>query len=613
MASVSSAIVTSILEALRGAFRQPSDELMFAGRLLAWVHVSNRLVPELAMPKDLDGLDQRELFVRWAGIGRENGSQVIGLAFEGAADARASGLSDRALQDALRAALSILLVERKERRAIARWIVAQANRLAATEGSWLEPPPEVAEFGVALLHADRGTPVIVPGNSTNSLAVAAMEAELKPTVVSPIKPELAAISAVLTDCDLKYHQLDSFSVPLETTRLPHSWAAGLINPPWGRRGESLGPRFETNTGEGQGVELGLRYVEGRCVVMATQSLLLATTKPERDLRERLVRSGRLEAVIQFPGGLMRGTQIPFVMIVLRAKDAVGATADATADISGVTFCRVPDSHVHAAKGKLRHAGREFRGADVVLGQLAKPDNLNSVRRSADEIARCEYVLAPSMYLDSASSFFLEREHELVRLDNLVDVIKPQHVPDLQEIGQLVREVGPGDLSSDELTVTVARVREVSEVALKSKAEQVLRESDVLVSVKGSVGKIAVVGPQEPNALPLLPSLSFAILRPKGGLIDPRFLALYLKSPAVKKRIESLVTGTTIPNISLHTLRALPVWSPSLKVQAKWVAAYEEQSRISGEINALIAAKDRVVRDLWSECGLLGRASDEPIQ
>ena len=98
----------------------------------------------------------------------------------------------------------------------------------------------------------------------------------------------------------------------------------------------------------------------------------------------------------------------------------------------------------------------------------------------------------------------------------------------------------------------------------------------------------------------MPSLSFVILRlsEHSRLSDPRYLLMYLRSPALQQRLATSAVAAVIPNISLQELRALPVWVPAVAEQAPFVAAFEAQAEKGAQLSALLAEQKQIAQSVW---------------
>ena len=163
-----------------------------------------------------------------------------------------------------------------------------------------------------------------------------------------------------------------------------------------------------------------------------------------------------------------------------------------------------------------------------------------------------------------------------------------------------------------------------------KEKEFLRPYDVVVSIIGTVGNVAVfpiplttsdvaggatpssgighsilefIGPQ---LLPLVPTSSVAVLRARGS-VTPQYLAALLQSSVYRSWLSGHARGTAVQRLTLRTLRRLRIPVPPVPVQE---AVLEERPRARGDAMAVLArllsgvANDPVA--VWLETPLVAQ-------
>ena len=163
-----------------------------------------------------------------------------------------------------------------------------------------------------------------------------------------------------------------------------------------------------------------------------------------------------------------------------------------------------------------------------------------------------------------------------------------------------------------------------------KQKEFLRPYDIVVSIIGTVGNVAVfpipltttdvAGGAPPNPgtdhsildligpqlLPLVPTSSVAVLRARGG-VTPQYLAALLQSPVYRSWLSGHARGTAVQRLTLRTLRRLRIPVPPVPVQE---AVLEERPRARGDAMAVLArllsgvANDPVA--VWLETPLVAQ-------
>ena len=190
-------------------------------------------------------------------------------------------------------------------------------------------------------------------------------------------------------------------------------------------------------------------------------------------------------------------------------------------------------------------------------------------------------------------------------------------------GDATNPIGAAEVQTPALFLT-------SEGNTLVKEKAFLRPYDVVVSIIGTVGNVAVfpiplttsdvaggatpssgighsildlIGPQ---LLPLVPTSSVAVLRARGG-VTPQYLAALLQSPVYRSWLSGHACGTAVQRLTLRTLRRLRIPVPPVPVQG---AVLAERPRARGDAMAVLArllsgvANDPVA--VWLETPLVAQ-------
>ena len=121
---------------------------------------------------------------------------------------------------------------------------------------------------------------------------------------------------------------------------------------------------------------------------------------------------------------------------------------------------------------------------------------------------------------------------------------------------------------------------ISEECHSRMSRSQLQEHDVLVSIAGSFGRVAVVSD---DILPANTNQAVAIVRVRQDVVAAKYLHLVLQSASASKQVAQLIKGVAQYNLSLEQVGNLLVPLPSMDVQQKIVAevAAIEQKRAAG--------------------------------
>jgi type I restriction enzyme M protein len=596
---VTESFVDFVSDSCRGRL-QGRELVQFIACMVAWECLGNKL-PEDLRPssKAVLPLSVGSLRKTWIEISNRESLGEGRFAFAAADRFPYQLLSDDLLaRISLHTRMTIAVLEADDKVELATWIVDSYH--GATPGDELLLPKEVAELLLDVLGVAKDESVLCPEPNIAWAAMTAMQRGARPLVVGRELPVVVSTFSAIAGHPFDYSQMNPYEPGASDFYRTARPKYAVVSPPFGARSEShtelgyLFSKFNARTSEALGVELALRTGESRSAVIVPNSFLFKSG-PEMDLRKHLVKRGLLEAVIGFPQGLLSNTGLPFSALILSKDQQRHATK----------FCKVDEREHVDGRGKLRSRRRRLVGGSDLVRLLARPAAPKCGLFEQAQLQNQDFVLTPERYLDKRPSFFERKENECVALGDLVDVVKPQLISDLKKgDGIIVREVSPGELPQFSFLETATRERKVDRAELSIRASQVIRTGDILLSTKGTIGKVGIAR-LEPNRPPVLPSLSSVILRMKPSTreCDERFLVMYLRSPAVQTLLNTIAVGATIRNIPLGELRALPIWLPSRESQEAFVRVFDKQAELERRAAEIAAEQQEVAQSLWREAGL----------
>lgn len=275
----------------------------------------------------------------------------------------------------------------------------------------------------------------------------------------------------------------------------------------------------------------------RAVFLIPANLLFARGQEER-LREYLLNRGgectELEAVIALPSTHGASAMPASAVLVL----SPGGHHDATrmVDLGGAK----------RASGSFKEI--EQRLVDVALGRQVDERRCILVRR--DQIEMNETSFAPSRYLRS----LVDVGPHSATLGELCELIRP---PSLSKVSTGTRAVEVGiahlglwrPIQPDGSKVITTRARPGELPAL--------RTGDIILAIKGSVGKVGLVGATKAG-LSAVVSQSCVALRldsaaARKNRVSSSYLLMYLASEQGQAQLKGLQVGMGVPHISPATL------------------------------------------------------------
>jgi type I restriction enzyme M protein len=465
--------------------------------------------------------------------------------------------------------------------------------------------PELAELIFFISQRAKATErMILLGAAAESIAIAAIKHGVEPHIVSPQQPTLALICALLHDKPLTVdirHPLELQSEHFADQSTP----VLAIAPRLGRaeadaRSQSqFRSAFGVQTEEALLVEHLLRHTTGTAIGL-TSTRFLSARGSETRLRRAVVESDRLETVLKLASGTLEPSYVPCALLGFRKKRETAPTL----------FFDVSEQHyLSSDPGKLRSSGRRLIRQTELLENLALPQSPHSRSVSREDIAEREYVLTVSKYVGTDIEASLDKAaagRPTFRLEELVEIVKPQALPTSgdSEHGVPISEVRPSELPAYGYLSGGTRVRFITRSDLKRNERQVLKHGDVLLSVKGVAGHVAIASPGS-AADPTVPSQSSVILRLRRDALisDPAVLVMYLRSPLFQSQLKSAVTGTTIPNVSLADLGQLCVIVPTTEEQSQLRRAFDSQIELQIQLQQIRDRQNAISHETWQTLGL----------
>lgn len=124
----------------------------------------------------------------------------------------------------------------------------------------------------------------------------------------------------------------------------------------------------------------------------------------------------------------------------------------------------------------------------------------------------------------------------------------------------------------------------------------IRPEDVVVSVKGTTGRVGIV----PDHFRGNISRDLARIRPRAG-IAPRFIYQMLQSELVQRRLANAAVGTTRMELSIAILKQVRVPLPPTKTEQEAIAgALSDADDLIGSLEQLLAKKRRIKQGAMQE-------------
>lgn len=465
----------------------------------------------------------------------------------------------------------------------------------------LELPAELAELLVGLSGMSATDTVYTPWDAFGQLAFrCARQAPL----VYLETPEVSAVPALISLLSVKPFEVH-FADPI---REPSAVEAGQLRkfdisvafPPIMIRYDIKDierdwfNRFPDRT-TASGV-LAVRHLlaqTDRRVVMAVQNSLLFSVGAEQKLRQDLLKGGQVQAVIAMPSGLLPTTNVAFTVLVLAPtgghQQVRFINADASRFRQPVSKAKTTLTDLPALIDEIHRTGESAESISVdVRDVLANESHLQVDRYVLPEVKKRVRALLANT--------------PKVALGDLVTTIRPVKMPLEAEDALEAKEVGAADLPARGYITAPSRVITVSGSSGNRSQQQFLKPYDIVLIIKGSVGKVGIVPPDVPPAGKdgwLAGGSSIVLRMLDFHRLDPRTLFMELRSPLGQEILSGIVSGATIPLIQLRELNRLELPLPPPETARRAQEAFEQEVAIQREIDALQKRQAEISADLWA--------------
>lgn len=318
----------------------------------------------------------------------------------------------------------------------------------------------------------------------------------------------------------------------------------------------------------------IRY---RAVFMTGLNLLFAKGQEQR-LREFLVIGQQQPmAVATLPPKLLQFSGIPVALTILDRTNTNGATR--FVDSSSMTI---------ESKSTMRFS-RQLDSAKLVQA-IESEEDVDDVAKSVtlEEIAAQECNLMPARYLKALADDDIDRVplgelvYEVIRApvvskDATAAEVQEVNIPDLGRWGALE---GPF------VKRTTVQERKLTQCSLEPE--------DIIISIKGTIGKVGLIGTSINVNGPLVCGQNVIAIRLNRNIVRPISLYLYLRSDDFMSQLEAFRVGAAVAHVTPSTLlQEVRVPIKELREQERDKELFDELCRLECEAEAAYKRIDEI--------------------
>ncbi|MCP9854147.1 hypothetical protein KBZ14_14905 [Synechococcus sp. HJ21-Hayes] len=140
--------------------------------------------------------------------------------------------------------------------------------------------------------------------------------------------------------------------------------------------------------------------------------------------------------------------------------------------------------------------------------------------------------------------------------------------------------------------------QLPEATLAKRRQQQMEPGDVLLSIKGGPGKVAIVQDLEH---PTVPGQAFCVVRMRPNApLTPAALLQYLRSAVRQTLLDKAGQGTAVAFVPMGAVKGLPIVIPHPSELQRAEDLEEEGAALSREVEELSRRLQRLSRQGWLE-------------
>lgn len=294
---------------------------------------------------------------------------------------------------------------------------------------------------------------------------------------------------------------------------------------------------------------------------------------DEEFRKYLIENNLLEAVIQLPPNLHNATSIEttFIIINKHKKD------------KNVYFLNLKhESFIHRIGRRLT-----LNDVDNIVSIYENKKELESISKlvTPDEIKNNNYSFAIDRYIISKEIAEVQQQlksFELVKLEDIADIRRSQLFKDEGE-GKEVYEISPSDFNKAGFLLECGKIKQIGSQYKRLQTYK-LEPYDVLLSTKGTIGKVAIVGETSET---MIASQAVQVIRLKENNKDKSIaLYMFLKSNLGQTILLTLQSGVAMPQIATAEIKKLSVPILTKEQEKQTVLNFNSELKMYNEINKI---------------------------
>lgn len=382
-----------------------------------------------------------------------------------------------------------------------------------------------------------------------------------------------------------------------------TWPVAIAAPPFAFKSRDLLVQDSWLPGELLDCPSAIRDTEARRVYAAHQKctdttyalvspgIAFRSAKDLEYFRSELLRENWLHAVVSLPSGVLSSAAIGGLLLVLKKERPVGEPI----------LMVSADFLQGSSKGRLSKGDWDESQVDVLVKTVAeRAEGENSRLVTREEIADNGFSFQVDRYLQSESDAALEEylsQRKTLQLGDLAEIKRPlASLGRHSDEGIDVREITPSDIDESGIVNSGSKDIRIDEAVLSKSRDQFLENGDVLLSIKGGLGKVAMVNDLDKKTLP---GQAFCVIRLRPSApITATALVQYLRSSVGQALLNRNAQGTAVSFVPMGEVKSLQIVIPNPKELEDSLEIDSQKKSLSEKIEQLSDKLQKLCEQGW---------------
>lgn len=307
---------------------------------------------------------------------------------------------------------------------------------------------------------------------------------------------------------------------------------------------------------------------GKTAVLMYNQVLFR--EPDKNIREKIISEGWLEAIIALPDKLFPYTSIPFTLLVFSDNNNKVKMMDAS-DIS--------------TREQMKNI---FTDKDIkeILDAYKKESKI-SKQLTYEDIKSQDFVLMPNRYFG-----FIPDPSKMTPIHELSKSINRGATITRKELDEMT--------TAEDTGIKYLKIQDIEKASINKKLPNLrnveekyhnyyLEDGDIVIS-KSHPYKVALI--ENPENKKILATGNLYYIQIDDEKVNPIFVEMYLKSSEGQAQLDRLSTGSVIETISMKNLKSILIPNVSREQQDALVKEYLEYDE---QLNLLDKQKEIILQ------------------